>query len=120
VHPPDLLDQFEGIPLENFDTFTAVRRQSIASHPVGPMLFGHAPGSLRLVGIAKTPSGCRRRVRKHVTVIPVYCTQLVLLQILIRNIVLWDLTGVHFLRIFIVGRLHTRHRTGLKDVSLFD
>lgn len=45
---------------------------------------------------------------------------LVFLQILIRNIVLGDLAGMHFFCIFIVGRLHTCHRTCLKDVSLFD
>lgn len=46
--------------------------------------------------------------------------ELILVQILTGNIVLGDLVGVHFLRVFIVCLLYTRDSTRLKDVSFLD
>ena len=40
-------------------------------------------------------------------------------QILIGNIVFWDLMGVHFPRVLIVGFLHARHGAGFKHISFF-
>lgn len=45
--------------------------------------------------------------------------QLVLVQILTGNIVLKDLLGMHFPRVFIAGFLYARHSAGLKNVSFF-
>lgn len=46
--------------------------------------------------------------------------KLVLVQILAGNVVLRDLTSVHFPCILIVGFLHSRHRAGFKDVAFFN
>lgn len=49
-----------------------------------------------------------------------YRGPLIFVQILVRNIVLRNFVGVHFLRIFIVRFLYTSHSAGLKDVSFID